>query len=615
MTNINNECNLSEIETQNMNTSLELFEILKQNAEEYCSYIKKYKECTAAYYDKLSKLTFNVKKDNTINKNLNISKIFAILNKVPELVKLQQDGIKKIVESLDLTLKPLENVLKNEINSLEEPKKFFEENKKKYSKSMVKNKKLMDSLSLTEKKIIKYYVAKKKQKDFSEEKTNMINSLKETKILEFDYIETNNGTNNYHWVFQEETLKSVEDIKSHIRIILENLNSSVLFFLLVFNNCYSPCVNFVQEEKKKNESKPIDTKQLINDNMIIHTYTLDELPSDKYKIKILNNPESERLPYSVDITNYDDPSKNGLLNFPLLMTFTNNIINFFNKDNDISDDIIFSNLNKIDLLGLAKKFYHNFKMVSKTKYDIQSEEEKIKVKNYTDILILMKKYKNSKKANEKLTHEEKKKLLELVKKKENREIFLSRLNKIRSFGNFEYPKKVFNEILSVFQIILDEIEVDQDPFSFQFSVILSQTFYFLENGQKQYFCKFLNSHKVFHNPEMWEKLTDYMIKEKTDKYNDIEYKVQNKKYSDDEIKKKDKINQIIFAQLISVSNNMCDYNFDIDMAEKIMMEYIKRYELEETYTQMIMDIINNKRKEINNKSEIIETKNKEDKKK
>ena len=611
MINISNELNLSEIETQNMNTSLELFEILKQNAEEYCSYIKKYKECTASYYDKLSKLTFNIKKDNPISKNLNISKIFAILNKVPELVKQQQDGIKKIVESLDLTLKPLENVLKNEINSLEEPKKFFEENKKKYSKSMVKNKKLMDSLALTEKKIIKYYVSKKKQKDFSEEKTTMINSLKETKILEFEYLESNNGSNNYHWVFQEEVLKSIDDIKSHIRIILENLNSSVLFFLLVFNNCYSPCVNFVQEEKKKNESKPIDTKQLINDNMIIHTYTLEELPSDKYKIKILNNPASERLPYSIDITNYEDPSKNGLL-----MTFTNNIINFFNKENDdISDDIIFSNLNKIDLLGLAKKFYHNFKMVRKTKYDIQSEEEKIKVKNYTDILILMKKYKKSKKANEKLTHEEKKKLLELVKKKENREIFLSRLNKIRSYGNFEYPKKVFDEILSVFQIILDEIEVDQDPFSFQFCLILSQTFYFLENGQKQYFCKFLNSHNVFHNPEMWEKLTDYMIKEKTDKYNDIEYQVQNKKYSDDENKKKEKINQIIFAQLISVSNNMCDFNFDVDMAEKIMMEYIKRYELEETYTQMIMDIIDNKRKEINNKSEIKETKNKEDKKK
>ena len=35
-----------------------------------------------------------------------------------------------------------------------------------------------------------------------------------------------------------------------------------------------------------------------------------------------------------------------------------------------------------------------------------------------------------------------------------------------------------------------------------------------------------------------------------------------------------------------------------------MTEYIKKYEIEESYTQMIMDIINNKRKEINSKSEI-----------
>ncbi len=128
------EFNLYEIENQNMNTSLELFELVKQNAEEYCNYIKKYKECTSVYFDKLSKLTFNIKKDNILNKNINISSIFSIFNKIPELIKLQINGIKKFNESLDLTMKPLENVLKNEINSLEEPKKLFEENKKKNKK-------------------------------------------------------------------------------------------------------------------------------------------------------------------------------------------------------------------------------------------------------------------------------------------------------------------------------------------------------------------------------------------------------------------------------------------------------------------------------------------------
>ena len=37
----NGEINLLEVENQNMNISLELFEIIKQNAEEYCNCIRK----------------------------------------------------------------------------------------------------------------------------------------------------------------------------------------------------------------------------------------------------------------------------------------------------------------------------------------------------------------------------------------------------------------------------------------------------------------------------------------------------------------------------------------------------------------------------------------------
>ena len=96
MNNINSELNLIETETQNINTSLELFEILKQSVDEYCSYVKKYKECTESYFDKLSKLTYNNKKDiPNLNKNLNITTILSILSKVPDLVKQQQEGLWK----------------------------------------------------------------------------------------------------------------------------------------------------------------------------------------------------------------------------------------------------------------------------------------------------------------------------------------------------------------------------------------------------------------------------------------------------------------------------------------------------------------------------------------
>ena len=587
-TNSFDDFNLFETENQNINTSLELFELIKQNAEEYCNYIRKYKECTSVYLDKLSKLTLNIKKDNILNKDLNVSSIFSILSKIPELIKMQIKGIKKFTESLDLTIKPLENALKNEINSLEEPKKLFEENKRNYQRNFLKHQKLMDTFEATEKKIIKYYLAKKEKKDYNEVKTNMAASLVESKYLEKEFLEiTNNGTN-YHWIFQEDSLKNIEEIKSHIRMILENLNSCVLFFLCIFKDCYSPCVTFITNEKEIIESGLINTKNLINENMFIKKFTLEEMPQDKYTIKIFSMPGINKLSYSMDLTNQDTPRNSNFLN----------LINFFIKDEDeINEEEVLVKLNKIDLLGIAKKMYHNLKMINRSNYDIKSEEEKINVKTYSDKLLLMRKYKGSKKKNEKITSEEKNILFELVKKRGNGEIFLTRLNKIRSFGNFEYPKEIFNDIYKIFLIILDEVEQKKDSFLFQFSIILSQTFYYLEKGEKKYLCKYVKDHSIYHSVEMWRHMLESIINEKSEIYNEFEYKIQSSK-QDDEEKKRQKIIEIAFAQIIAIVHNMIDFELDSKETEKLMNDFMNKYNLNETQKQLIMEMIEDKKNEI-----------------
>ena len=567
-----------------MNASLELFDIVKQNAEEYFAYINKYKECTTLYFDKLSKLTYNIKNENIIlNKNLNISSFFLNLSIIPALVKIQVDDLKKFIDSLDLTIKHLESVLKNEINSVEKPRTNFEEYKKQYQKNLGKHKKLMDNLSFNEKKIIKYYLSKNKQKYYIEEKNNMIASLRDTKLLEKDFLENIKGEENYHWLFQENSLKNIEDIKSHIRIILENLNSCILFFLCIFNDCYSPCVKFAQNETHYIKSQKVNTNDLINENMFLKTYKLEELPSDKYVVKIFNNPRINKLNYSIQISNQ---------NTPILMNL-GNFLNFFKENDDISDDEIY-NLNKIDLLGVAKKLYHNFKMISKSNYDIKSEEEKINVKNYSDKLILMKKYKKSSKKAEKITHEEKKNFNELIKKKDNAEIFLTRLNKIRCFGAFEYPKKNFDDILKIFFIIIDSLIINKEPFLFKYVIILSQTFYYMENGEKKYLYHYIKAHKVFHDEENWRNVLNFNINQKLENFNEIQYTIQDSKKS--EQIKKDKMVEIIFAQLLAVTQNMIDFDYDTNKAEEIMKEYINKYELIETYKVLILNMINDKRK-------------------
>ena len=591
MDNNNNELPLIEIENQNVNTSLELFEIIKGTAEDYCLYFKKYKEITGMYFDKLSKLTFNKKEIK--NKNINISPILSILNKVPQLIEQQIKGLKNFVNSLQLTIKPLEDVLKNELNSLEEPKKSFDESKKNYLKKKTMNKKLMDTLSSLEYKILQYQLNKKdkeKEKDLKNLKEKLNISINEAKNIETEFLNINKkGENeNYHKIFQEESLKNIDIIKVRLRTILENLNNNIIFFLSYFNECYAPSISFIQKEKENNEKNPINMQDLINKNMILKIYKLEELPSDKYNIKLLEKPDMDQISFTADDFNEKDLNKISKLN--------KNINN-----NDI-DDII-SKFSKSDILEIIKELYNNFKMINKNKYDIDVEEEKIEVKNLSDKLLLMEKYKKKQnKCEEKISDKEKEKLLLLIKKRDNRIIFLRRLNKIRIYGIFEYQKENLDDIIKIFLNILDNIQIEKDNYSFQFCIILSQTFYYIENENKTYLFKCIKSHPIFSSEEMWKSCVIYFIEKELDKYNQIKDNITNKK-------RNNTINELIFAQIVSYTNNMIEFDFDVNKDENIMMEIINKYNLNENAKTVILNIINNKKNKCINENNNINENN------
>ena len=592
--NTNNEIQLLDIESQNMNTSLEMFEIVKETAEEYCQYVKKYKEYTSLYYEKISKLSLNKKEIK--NKNIKISPIFEILKKIPHLIEQQVKGLKIFIDSFDLSTKQLENVLKNELNSLDEPKKNFEESKRQYKNNKIKNKKLMDSLSSLEKKLIKYQLSKKEKEKDNNKDINI--NINEAQNMEKDFLNNNKEGENFHKAFQDESLNNIDIIKLRIRSIVENLNNIVIFFLSFFNQCYSPSVTYIQNEIDKNSKNPIDITNLVNDNLKIKVFKSEEIPSDKYKIKILDYSEIDDLSYSIDeINNEEDTLKK-------YATFS--FFNFKKKKNkDDEDDI--SKLSKLDILEIVEKFYNNFKMINKDKYDVNIEKEKIEIKNLTDKILLMKKYKNKKdEKEEKLTDEEKEKLFSLVSKKENRLVFLRRLNKVRTFGNFEYNKNTFDDIVKIFLKILDIIEIEKDIFSFQFSIILSQTFFIIENGKKKYLYKYIKSHKIYQSEEMWRNTIDHFIKKEIEKFNEMKKNltIKNAEGKNDEM---------IFAQLIPIANNMVEFELDKNIREKIILENIKKYKMNETSKNIILDLLNNsnnkeeknikEKKEINNEND------------
>ena len=576
----NTEFQLLEIENQNLLTSLEMFEIVKETAEEYCQYVKKYKEYTSLYYEKISKLSFS--KKEVKNKSIKISPIYSIIDKVTNLITQQIEGLKQFINSFDIVLKQLEDILKNEQNYLEEPKKSFEESKKKYKLNKGKNKKLMDSLSSLEKKVVKYQLSKK-EKENNDIKENMNANINEAKSVEKEFLNINKDDKNYHLFFQEESLQSIDKIKLHIGSILQNLNTNIIFFLVHFNQCYSPSVEFI----KKENNDQINTSNLVNDNLILKTFQPEEFPSDKYNIKLLNNSEIDMLSDSSDDIDYIKDGNQKLKGFAF----------FSGKKKGKEESDIISKLTRSDMIEIVKKFYDNFKMVNKDKFDISIEEEKVETIILTDKLILMKKYQKKKTGNEEIiTDEEKKRLFSLVRKKDNRTIFLRRVNKLRTYGKFEYPKKVIDEIIEIFLIILDYILTEKDIFSFQLSIILSQTFFFIENNEKKYIYKFTKFHKIYHCEEMWRESLDYFIKQEIEKLN---------KMAVNSNQSKNKMKEMIFAQLIAITNNMLEFDLDTSITEKINLEVLNKYEIKEDSKKIIMNIIETKK----NKSNITSNEN------
>lgn len=150
----------------------------------------------------------------------------------------------------------------------------------------------------------------------------------------------------------------------------------------------------------------------MNEIIKLKVFKPEEFPEDKYNIKILEKTKVETLSYSIESIDTKDINTSSSFNL------------FKSKTTVIKDEDIISRIDKMDMLGIVKKLYNNFKMVNKSNYDIDSEEEKIKVKLLSDKLLLMKKFRYKKNVKtEEITEEEKKNLFSLIKKGKSNNIF------------------------------------------------------------------------------------------------------------------------------------------------------------------------------------------------
>ena len=151
----------------------------------------------------------------------------------------------------------------------------------------------------------------------------------------------------------------------------------------------------------------------------------------------------------------------------------------------------------------------------------------------------------------------------------NAETLIKRLSYMRSKGHFLIGEKAYNEILSLFFIILNQEQ--KNYYILKNVLILSQTFYKIKDNKKVYLQQGMKGSKVFMNPETWHRVINYSMNLSCSSMDLTQTK-------EDMIKKINKeANVIIMAYLCDIKQ----YTNDDEVFDEVKNYYVKVYNLDE----------------------------------
>ena len=265
-----------------------------------------------------------------------------------------------------------------------------------------------------------------------------------------------------------------------------------------------------------------------------------------------------------------------------------------------------------ELYFIAKTMYEKFKLINRNLYILDTEKMKFKlkktidkltsyndknkrtiVKNIWDIADDDKDEKN----NGKLTKEEIDNFCKFMNEKSYRKYFLLTLNNFRATGAYEMPLEIFNYVLQIFLEITkylyiekkddnkEEILIDKEIS--KIVVILSQTFYYKNNGKKFYLQNCIKDEVVFHKMDFWNKIIKTSIEDELNHYPTNLQKFSNLSELEKKQKEEQRKKTISFAQLVSNINVMHGFGLNKEEIKSIILPFSDEYKI----TQENKDIL------------------------
>ena len=590
---------------------------------------------------KLQLFQTNFAKKLAKSDNPKITQITLLTSKITEIVSQIEELFQVSIDDIDSRAKHFEALLKEKTDNVNSLKKAPVELTKDLNSSYIEINKtknnFINSISKTEELIDKYYMYQNKIQEHEsglkdklpeneynllKEKqkaqlNEMTNSIKMTKKYEEFHKGSIKASIKKHDKFVEECNSYRDKIKANACEIADEIKTFLCAFMLSLKNNYKqPLCSadiYLNEFNKLNEKEEMDkiiTSAFKTDNQ------LKNFESTKYQIKSFSHLKNTNYLKDEENNNNDKSNNNQNDNKRKIVE---KLEDGFGEMSYICDE---------SLVMTIKTLFENFKLIEKEGFDMKFEEAKNRTQKYIlKIISNMNNYPFAKEGTynennieklqeyldykrEELSNKEIIDLTELLDTHENRIIFLQKLSDYRARGKFVLCDKDYILLSQLFNILSDKIQKNADYRTAEMLIILSQTYFIEEGTKKIYIQDSFKGNKVFKDKSFWEEFLCYSINKEIMKTLNLDQKIQEDKENSDY-----KYSNVVFAQILTLIDNMFEFDLDCETIKDVLNPKISVYKLNDNFKETINDVILAKQEQKNLEMEQINKEKEENKKK
>ena len=590
---------------ENINISYEFFSSIKIITEELIKYMKCYKQISMEHLKQLKLF------DNNMNIKLEDARLSQLVNliyKIKEVIKQNVESLKCSIDDMNIYINDLENNLKEKTDIVNDLKK----NSSNITNNLISSYQevnktgnvFISSLSKTEDIIDNYYINKIKIRDhenglgnkldineynrIKEQQKFQVNEMNNAIKLTKKYEEFHKGairaSNKLYDEFIEESSLYKNKIKENVCQISQQIKENIMFFFVSFKSVYHQPLNLVENLIKEfNNLDMIKAMDIIIEQNLETNNLLKKSEPIKYKLKSLQFLEDINY-----IKNENDINDNSINDETMNMEINfNDPISTNRKAVKALDDDFCKLLYISDdaLMLTIKTIFENYNLIEKENFDIKLEENKNKTQRYIMKIIENMNSNENTKRNE-LMDDEITDLINLLNEHDNRIIFLQKLSDFRVKGKYILSDKEYIILSQLFNVLCENIKKYSDYHSAELLIILSHTYYNIHKNEKRYIQKSIKENIIFKQKNFWEEYLCYAINKEIMKTLKADKKIQEDKTVTDY-----KYSNIVFTQILSMINNMFEFNVDINIIREVLEPKINVYRLNGDFKATINEVI------------------------